>query len=63
MLYSKEIPEADHYDVVECGGGFSGMAAAYSAARDGANALPCNNKFYLVAIIGMKDCLINHTIL
>jgi len=34
MLYQKEIPILDEYDIVVCGGGMSGFAAAYSAARE-----------------------------
>ncbi len=39
MLYTKEISFKDEFDVVVCGGGFSGFAAAYSAARDGARVI------------------------
>lgn len=35
MLYTKNIEIKEHYDLVVCGGGFSGFAAAYSAAREG----------------------------
>ncbi len=35
MLYSKNIEIKGEYDLVVCGGGFSGFAAAYSAAREG----------------------------
>lgn len=35
MLYSKNIEIKGNYDLVVCGGGFSGFAAAYSAAREG----------------------------
>lgn len=35
MLYSKQIDIKETYDAVICGGGFSGFAAAYSAAREG----------------------------
>lgn len=34
MRYSKRIEIREKYDVVVCGGGFSGFAAAYSAARE-----------------------------
>lgn len=34
MLYAKEIPTTSHYDVVVCGGGYTGFAAAYAAARE-----------------------------
>jgi hypothetical protein len=39
MRYSKEIAQGGEYDVVVCGGGFSGFAAAYSAAREGLSVL------------------------
>ncbi len=39
MLYQKELPVSVEYDVVVCGGGFSGFAAAYAAAREGARVL------------------------
>lgn len=39
MQYVKQIPTPGHYDVVVCGGGFSGFAAAYAAAREGAKTL------------------------
>lgn len=35
MLYSKDIQIKECYDLVVCGGGFTGFAAAYSAAREG----------------------------
>ena len=35
ILYQKAIPTAGSFDTVVCGGGFSGFAAAYSAAREG----------------------------
>lgn len=35
MLYSKNIEVKEICDLVVCGGGFSGLAAAYSAAREG----------------------------
>lgn len=35
MLYIKNIEINEHYDLIVCGGGFSGFAAAYSAAREG----------------------------
>lgn len=37
MLYTKNIESEKIYDVAVIGGGFSGFAAAYSAAREGAN--------------------------
>lgn len=35
MIYKKEISTKESFDLVVCGGGFSGFAAAYSAAREG----------------------------
>lgn len=34
MRYSKNIEIREKYDLIVCGGGFSGFAAAYSAARE-----------------------------
>lgn len=39
MLYTKEIPVSGKYDVIVCGGGYTGFAAAYSAAREGLSVL------------------------
>ena len=39
MRYIKEIPESRHAVLVVCGGGFSGFAAAYSAAKEGVHTL------------------------
>ena len=39
MIYSKNIEIKEIYDLVVCGGGFSGFAAAYSAAREGLKVL------------------------
>lgn len=39
MLYQKQIAESGLYDLVVCGGGFSGFAAAYAAAREGLHVL------------------------
>lgn len=35
ILYSKKIEIKENYDLVVCGGGFSGFAVAYCAAREG----------------------------
>ncbi|MBQ8174873.1 MAG: FAD-dependent oxidoreductase [Clostridia bacterium] len=39
MIYTKEIAIKEEYDVLVAGGGFSGFAAAYAAAREGARVL------------------------
>ena len=39
MLYQKQLREGGSYDLVVCGGGFSGFAAAYAAAREGVRVL------------------------
>ena len=39
MLYSKKITEREKVDLVVGGGGFSGFAAAYAAAREGLSVL------------------------
>ena len=39
MKYSKDISSIREYDVVVCGGGFSGFGAVCAAAREGANVL------------------------
>lgn len=39
MLYTKELKCRGSYDVLVCGGGFTGFAAAYAAAREGARVL------------------------
>ena len=38
-LTSQEVPVADHVDVLVCGGGVAGIAAAVSAARSGARTM------------------------
>ena len=38
-LKPREIPMHDGYDVIVVGGGSAGVAAAYSASREGANTL------------------------
>ncbi len=39
MTYQKELTQGGAYDLVVCGGGFAGFAAAYSAAREGLSVL------------------------
>ena len=39
MIYTKEIQNKGSFDIIVCGGGFSGFSAAYAAAREGANVL------------------------
>lgn len=39
MLYTKNLETKGSYDVVVCGGGFSGFSAAFSAAREGLKVL------------------------
>lgn len=39
MLYQKEIKVSKEYDLVVCGGGFSGFSAAYASAREGLKTL------------------------
>ena len=39
MLYQRELAEGGNYDLIVCGGGFSGCAAAYAAAREGQRVL------------------------
>lgn len=39
MLYQKQIAESEQYDLVVCGGGFAGFAAAFAAAREGLSVL------------------------
>ncbi len=39
MLYHKEIPDGKSAELIVCGGGFSGFAAAYSAAGQGVKTL------------------------
>ncbi|MBQ2916231.1 MAG: FAD-dependent oxidoreductase [Clostridia bacterium] len=39
MIYLKEVFNFGDFDTVVCGGGFSGFAAAYSAAREGLKTL------------------------
>ena len=39
ISYSKSIPVKKHYDIIVCGGGVSGVAAAVSAANNGFSTL------------------------
>jgi len=58
MQYSKRIECVASYDVVVCGGGFAGFAAAYSAAREGLRVciVERNGAFGGVG----TSCLVNH---
>lgn len=58
MLYSKQIPVTETYDAVICGGGFSGFAAAYSAAREGLKTLLIEGGSSLGGV--GTDGLVNH---
>ena len=58
MMYCKEINKEQKFDVVVCGGGFSGFAAAYSAAREELNVLLIEKS---AALGGVGTCgLVNH---
>lgn len=57
-MYFKEIKRVEKHDVVVCGGGFSGFAAAYSAAREGSNVLLIERNSCLGGV-GTKG-LVNH---
>jgi len=39
MLYTKELISRGTYDILVCGGGYTGFAAAYAAAREGKRVL------------------------
>ena len=39
MLYTKELTSHGMYDILVCGGGYTGFAAAYAAAREGKRVL------------------------
>lgn len=58
MLYQKEIAVSEEYDVVVCGGGFSGFAAAYSAAREGAKVILIERNTCLGGV--GTQALVNH---
>lgn len=56
--YTKRIERYGSYDVVVCGGGFSGFAAAYAAAREGADVILVERNFCLGGV--GTQCLVNH---
>ena len=58
MLYLKEIKPIGSYDVVVCGGGFSGFAAAYAAAREGSNVILVDRNGSLGGV--GTQALVNH---
>ncbi len=58
MLYQKRLHGTDMYDLVVCGGGFSGFAAAYAAAREGVRTLLIERDGALGGV-GTKG-LVNH---
>lgn len=58
MLYQKQIENTLAYDLVVCGGGFSGFAAAYAAAREGVRTLLIERDGALGGV-GTKG-LVNH---
>ena len=58
MLFQKEIHTTKSYDVVVCGGGFSGFAAAYAAARDGTKTILIERNFCLGGV--GTQALVNH---
>ena len=39
VTYQKQLPVKRHYDVIVCGGGVAGVAAAVSAAKNGCSTL------------------------
>ncbi|MBR2615933.1 MAG: FAD-dependent oxidoreductase [Clostridia bacterium] len=39
MRYQRELSAGEHYDLIVCGGGYSGFATAFSAAREGKRVL------------------------
>ena len=58
MQYSKRIECVASYDVVVCGGGFAGFAAAYSAAREGLRVCIVERNGALGGV--GTNCLVNH---
>ena len=58
MLYQKQLCDRGGYELVVCGGGFSGFAAAYAAAREGVRTLLVERDGALGGV-GTKG-LVNH---
>jgi len=58
MQYSKSIMLKENFDVVVCGGGFSGFSAAYSAAREGAKVIIIERNSSLGGV--GTNSLVNH---
>ncbi|MBR7165004.1 MAG: FAD-dependent oxidoreductase [Clostridia bacterium] len=58
MKFEREIPTEGRYGLVVCGGGFSGFAAAFSAAREGVRTLLVEQGFCLGGV-GTSG-LVNH---
>ena len=58
MRYSTDLKYAGRYDAVVCGGGFSGFAAAYAAAREGASVLLIERNACLGGV--GTSALVNH---
>lgn len=58
MIYTKEIETGAHYDIIVTGGGMSGFAAAYSAAREGASVLIIERNSALGGV--GTSALVNH---
>lgn len=56
--YTKNISKRERHEVVVCGGGFSGFAAAYAAAREGADVILVEKNFCLGGV--GTGCLVNH---
>ncbi len=58
MIYTKNIENESSYDIAVIGGGFSGFAAAYSAAREGASVVLVEREAALGGV-GTRG-LVNH---
>ena len=58
MIYSKKIDIKESYDTVVLGGGMTGFAAAYSAAREGAKVIIIERGFSLGGVA--TQALVNH---